>query len=1378
MVSCLKEMNSMQKTTDLSEARRALLDKYLRGSLPQTAAPVSGIPRRAASGPAPLSFGQQQLWLLAQLMPDTPMYNESTTVRIAGTLNVAVLEKSLNEFINRHEAWRTIFPIIDEQPAQVVQPVMPLQFPVIDLSSLPETEREAEALRLATENAIKPFDLAQGPLLRAILVHLNENDHRLYMTLHHIIFDAVAIYQIFLPELYKLYEAFSRGEASPLAPLTLQYADFAAWQREVQHKEAVAKELAYWKEQLAGIPQVLELPSDHPRPAVQRYRGSAQTFAFSRRLTDALKALSRQEGVTLYMTVTAAFQTLLHRYTGQNDLVIGTVTSDRKRPEVQELVGYFLNTLVLRTNMDGDPTFRELLGRVREVVLSARRHEDVPFEYVVKELQPERTLSYSPVVQVLLAYQPSLPELPSNWSCSQMDVQTNTSKFDLSVEIDERAEGLIGRFVYNTDLFEDATIARMIGHMETLLEGIVANPEQQIEKLPLLKEDERRTLLVDWNATQVAYPEDVCLHQLIEEQVARTPQAIAVSFEQERLTYRELNKRANQLAHRLRELGVGPDVLVAVCMHRSLELVVGLLAILKAGGAYVPVDPDYPQDRITFMLEDAQAPVLLTQSHLLGQFPASQAKVLCLDSNWPAIARCSAENLEREVQPHHLAYVIYTSGSTGKPKGAMNTHRAICNRLLWMQDAYHLTAQDRVLQKTPFSFDVSVWEFFWPLLTGAHLVVARPGGHRDPAYLAELLKTQEITTLHFVPSMLQVFLEEARHYSYPKLRRVICSGETLSAELQDRFFTCIQAELHNLYGPTEAAVDVTYWQCQKTPGQRIVPIGRPIANIQIHILDPLLQPVPIGVAGELHIGGIGLARGYLNRPELTAQKFIHDPFATEEGARLYKTGDLARYLPDGTIEYLGRLDHQIKIRGFRIELGEIEAVLESHAAVREAAVVAREDVPGDKRLVAYVTLQADETASIAELQQHLQQQLPAFMVPSAFVLLEKMPISSNGKLDRRALPAPEIIRETSEDAYVEPTSLVQGQLVQIWEELLDVRPIGIKDNFFSLGGHSLLAARLIEKIHQACGKKIALATLFAGPTVEQLAHALTEDVSSTDYASVVAVQASGSLRPFFFLHGDWTGGAFYCFTLAHSLGADQPFYVLETYKTAGLRKLSCLEEMAAAHVEALRAAQPEGPYRLGGFCNGGLLAYEVARQLEEAGEQVDFLGLINPSMANEPDMLLSVIGRIGQVLRVKPDTEAHWYLRTRHALRHVFRFVRPGDARLADFHKLTAMDSRLDSMFPSLEALYNDYVGVFSWLVSRYKLRAYKGKIDFYWAADEPYIQEGWEQVPMVKDKQEIEHHQVPGTHMSCVTDYTEILAERLSENLSRSQQEQLSQLV
>jgi surfactin family lipopeptide synthetase A len=1374
----------MQKTTDLSEARRALLDRYLRGNLPQTAAPVSGISRRAASGPAPLSFGQQQLWLLAQLMPDTPMYNESTTLRITGALDVAVLEKSLNEFINRHEAWRTIFPIIDEQPAQVVQPAMPLQLPVIDLSNLPETEREDEALRLATENALQPFNLAQGPLLRAILVHLNENDHRLYMTLHHIIFDAVAIYQIFLPELYMLYEAFSRAEASPLAPLALQYADFATWQREVQHKEAVAKELAYWKEQLAGIPQVLELPSDHLRPAVQRYRGSAQTFAFSRRLTEALKALSRQEGVTLYMTVTAAFQTLLHRYTGQNDLVIGTVTSDRKRPEVQGLVGYFLNTLVLRANMDGDPTFREMLGRVREVVLSARRHEDVPFEYVVKELHPERTLSYSPVVQVLLAYQPSLPELPANWSCSQMDVQTNTAKFDLSVEIEERADGLIGRFVYNTDLFEDATIERMIGHMETLLEGIVANPEQQIEKLPLLKEDEKRTLLVDWNATQVAYPEDVCLHQLIEEQVARTPQAIAVSFEQERLTYRELNKRANRLAHRLRELGVGPDVLVAVCMHRSLELVVGLLAILKAGGAYVPVDPDYPQDRITFMLEDAQAPVFLTQSHLLGQLPASQAKVLCVDSEGPALARYSAENPEREVQPHHLAYVIYTSGSTGHPKGAGVFHRAEVNLLYWYRETFAIGAQDHVLLISSIGFDLTQKNLFAPLLAGGtvHLV---PDKYYDPQRLIKQIYEQQITLINCTPSTFYPLIEHLQPQEWGQLaslRYLVLGGEPIALQRLSPWLrsSYCRAKVANTYGPTECtdiALSFVLASEEEYQGGSI-PLGRPIPNVQVVILDKKLQPVPIGVAGELHIGGIGIGCGYLNRPELTAQKFIKNPFSTEADARLYKTGDLARYLPDGTIEYLGRLDHQVKIRGFRIELGEIESVLESHAAVREAAVVAREDVPGDKRLVAYVTLQAGESASTSELQQHLQQQLPAFMVPSAFVLLEKMPISSNGKLDRRALPAPEITREASEDAYVEPTSLVQGQLVQIWEELLDVRPIGIKDNFFSLGGHSLLAARLIEKIHQVCGKKIALATLFAGPTVEQLAIAMTQDVSSTDYTSVVAVQASGSLRPFFFLHGDWTGGAFYCFTLARSLGADQPFYVLETYKTAGLRKLSCLEEMAAAHVEALRAAQPEGPYRLGGFCNGGLLAYEVARQLEEAGEQVDFLGLINPSMANEPDILLSVIGRIGEVLRVKPDTEAHWYLRARHALRHVFRFMRPDDARLADFHKLTAMDSRLERMFPPLEALYNDYVGVFGWLVSRYKLRAYKGKIDFYWAADEPYIQEGWEQVPMVKDKQEIEHHLVPGTHMSCVTDYTEVLAERLSESLSRSQQAELSQLV
>src|SRR5450755_813659 len=1369
----------MQKMTDLSAARRALLDKYLHGDLPQKGTTVSAIPRRSASGPAPLSFGQRQLWLLAQLMPDTPMYNESLTLRIRGSLDAAILEKSLNEFINRHEAWRTIFPVIDEQPVQVIQPALPLKLQVIDLSKLPEAEREATALRLATENAVAPFDLAQGPLVRTLLVHLNDTDHRLYTSLHHIIFDAVAMYQIFLPELHALYDAFADGFPSPLSPLPIQYTDFAAWQQESLQNNAFASDLAYWKEQLAGAPPLLELPTNRPRPAMQSYRGSMQTFALPHDLTDALKAFSRREGVTLYMTLTAAFQTLLHRYTGQTDLVIGTVSSDRKRPEIQGLVGYFLNTLVLRTNMEGDPTFRELLGRVRKVVIEARRHEDVPFEYVVKELQPARTLSYNPLIQVMIAYQPSLPALPSNWTCSQMDVQTSTSKFDLSLELDERSDGLIGRFIYNTDLFDNATIARMLRHWQVLLAGIAADPAQHLAELPLLTEEERHLLLVEWNATQVDYPKDQCYHQLVEAQVERTPDALAVVFEKEQLTYRELNERANQLAHYLRKHGVTPDVIVGLYMERSIAMIVGLLGVLKAGGAYVPLDATLPQERVAFVLKDAQAPVLLTQRRLAEALPTLSAQVLCLDDGWGTVERESTDNPSNTTQPEHLVYVIYTSGSTGKPKGVMVSHRALVNYLIWCVRECEMEKGEGALIHSSIGFDLVVTGLHPTLLVGQTLVLL-PEDQSVEA-LANALRTGSyFSMLKLTPSHLKLLNQWlSAEKIAERVHTVVTGGEDLLSESVTTWRSHTPGTLFiNEYGPTEATVGAAVYEIpDDISSEVVIPIGRPLINTQFYVLDSHMQPVPLGVPGQLYIGGDGLARGYLNRPELTAEKFVANPFSTEPGARLYKTGDLVRYRADGLVDFLGRLDHQVKIRGFRIELGEIEAVLRSHPDEEEVVVIAREVASGDKRLVAYAVLHKGASATIAELQKYIQQYLPTYMVPSAFMLLDELPINANGKVDRLALPTPDALRSVVEETFVEATSLVQGQLVGIWEELLDVRPIGIRDNFFSLGGHSLLAARLVDRITHVCGKKIPLSALFAGPTIEQLAATLTKDIDQTSRTSVIAVQASGSRRPFFFLHGDWTGGAFYCFALARALGPEQPFYVLEPYKFAGQLSLTTVEEMAAAHIEALRAVQPEGPYILGGFCNGGLLTYEIARQLEAAGQQVDFLGLINPTAPGGSNKPLKFVSSIGRLLHVKPETQAHWYVRARHALRHVYRRVRPGDERLADFHKLTTIDPRLDRMFPPTEALYNDYVGVFSWLVSRYQVHDYPGKIDFYWAADEPIIQETWHKVPQMRDKKEIRHHQIPGTHMSCVTDHTQALAERLSESLNQTQEAALSQV-
>src|SRR6266566_4653535 len=1096
--------NRMQKTTELSEARRALLAKYIRGEVKQATKSVEPIPRRVDRDTAPLSFGQQQLWLLAQLIGDIPVYTECVTIHLPGPLNVGVLEQSFNEILKRHEAWRTSFPVVDGRPIQKIHPVLTIKLPLVDLRHLPEAEREHEALRMMTEDAQQPFDMANGPLLRPTLIQLGDEDHRLFLTLHHIIFDGFSLYQNFLPELRTLYDAFLSGQPFSLPELPIQYADFAVWQREQLQGNMFAEQLAFWKKQLEGAPEALELPTDRPRPLIASYHGSMHPFALSKQLTDDLKALGRQEGVTFYMLLVAAFQTLLYRYTAQDDILIGTAISDRKRPEVQRLMGFFLNTLVLRTDLSGNPTFREVLRRVREVVLDAHAHPDIPFEYLVKELQPERNLSQNPFFQVLLSLEPPLFTHLSGWTLTQMDVETETTKFDLTLELDDRPGGLIGRFEYSTDLFDAATIARMAGHWQTLLEGIVMDPTRRLSDLPILTEAERQLLLVEWNNTAIDYPLNLCLHKLFEAQVERTPDAVAMIFEDTHLTYRELNARANQVAHYLRRAGVGPDVLVGVYMERSLELVIALLSIIKAGGAYIPLDPTYPQERLSFMLEDAQVRVLLTQERWITTLPAHCTRVLCLDSGWKDVAHEGRTNLSNVVTPDNLAYVIYTSGSTGKPKGAMNTHRGICNRLLWMQDAYQLTEADRVLQKTPFTFDVSVWEFFWPLITGAQLVVARPEGHKDSAYLLSIIMKQNITTLHFVPSMFQVFLEEPGLEECHSLRQVICSGEALPFELQERYFARHNGTLHNLYGPTEAAVDVTFWNCKRSSGRKIVPIGYPIANIHIYLLDRYGHPVPIGVPGELHIGGVGVARGYLNRSELTNERFIPNPFSSRPGERLYKTGDLARYLPDGSIEYLGRIDHQVKMRGFRIELGEIEEILRQHPAVRETVIVVREDIPGDKRLVAYIVPHMKQSISIGDLHTHLTTYLPAYMIPSAYVVLEGLPLTHSGKVNRRALPLPDQTRPELQETFVAPRTPMEEAVAAIWSQVLKIEGIGIYDNFFKLGGHSLLATQVLSHLRATLQVDVSLRNFFEAPTIAQLSTIIKyQQASGTEYQKSV-----------------------------------------------------------------------------------------------------------------------------------------------------------------------------------------------------------------------------------------------------------------------------------
>ncbi|MEH2284140.1 MAG: amino acid adenylation domain-containing protein, partial [Nostoc sp.] len=1050
---------------------------------------------RAENAELPLSFAQQRLWFLNQFEPDSALYNIFFGLRLAGTLNVAALEQSLQEIIHRHEALRTNFVTVNGQAAQIIhnwreQENIPWTVSVVDLQHLPRREHAIAAQKLLQQQALLPFDLANEALIRATLILLSETEQWLLVCMHHVVSDGWSM-DVFVKEFIALYNAYSQGQASPLLPLPIQYADFALWQRQWLQGSVLQSQLSYWQEQLANAPTFLPLPTDRPRISVQTFNGANLEFALSVELTQQLIKLSQKQGMTLFMTLLAAYNTLLYRYTGQTDILVGTPIANRDRTEIEGLIGFFVNTLVMRANLAENPSFNELLLSIREMALSAYAHQDLPFEMLVEALQPERDMSHTPLFQVMFVLQNApISEIElTGLTVSELPIESSTAKFDLTLVMQHTATGLVGMWEYNTDLFDSSTIERMTGHFVTLLSGIVANPESKISQLPLLTQPEQHQLLFEWNDTQADYPRNKCIHQLFELQVQRTPDALAVVFENQQLTYHELNCRANSLAHYLQSLGVKPDTLVGICVERSLLMVVGLLGILKAGGAYVPLDPDYPQERLSFMLEDAQVPVLLTQQQLLEKLPQHQGQVVCLDTDWKLISQSSQDNPIATVQDSNLAYVIYTSGSTGKPKGAMNTHLGICNRLLWMQQAYQLTAVDCILQKTPFSFDVSVWEFFWPLLTGARLVVAKPGGHKDSAYLVNLILEQQVTTLHFVPSMLQVFLEEQSLKNCNSLKRVICSGEALPKELQERFFAQLDCELHNLYGPTEAAIDVTFWQCQQKTNLRTVPIGKAIANTQIYILDSHLQSVPVGVAGELHIGGLGLARGYLNRPELTTERFISNPFGAD---RLYKTGDLARYLPDGNIEYLGRIDNQVKIRGFRIELGEIEAALNQHSNVQTCCVIAREDNRGDKRLVGYVVPHQHCTPTLgSELRQFLNAKLPEYMVPSTFVLLESLPLTSNGKIDRRALPTPELDR-TLLEKYVAPRTPIEEMLAQIWAQVLKIDQVGIHNNFFELGGHSLLATQLVSRIRNIFKVELPLRELFARPTVAELAQSIEQ----------------------------------------------------------------------------------------------------------------------------------------------------------------------------------------------------------------------------------------------------------------------------------------------
>ena len=969
----------------------------------------------------PLSYAQQRLWFIDQMEHESSVYNVPQAYRLKGSLDINALQAAINALVRRHEVLRTTFAMVNDETVQVVAPAVSIKLSLLDLTDVAEEKREKEALRLAGEESERPFDLTTGPLLRVVLYRLSERQHVLLVLMHHIITDGWSM-AIFVRELADLYAAFLEGKPSPLAELSLQYADFAVWQREWLQGERLEKQLAYWKRQLEGVTD-LALPTDRQRPAMQTYRGEHISLNVSRELTNRLKTLSRQEGVTLFMVLLGAFQLLLHRYSGQEEIAVGTPIANRNRSEIEGLIGFFVNTLVLRSDLKGDPSFRELLGQVREAALGAYAHQDLPFEKLIEELKPERDLSRTPLFQVMLALQnvPSATLELTGLEIESLEVKNETAKFDLLLSMVEESGELRGELKYNADLFNPDTILRMAGHLKSLLGGITANPEARLSELPLLTAEERRQLLVEWNETRTEYPGDKCIHQLFEEQVERTPDAMALIFENQQLTYRELNTRANQLAHHLQKLGVGPEALVGLFVDRSLNMVVGLLGILKAGGAYVPLDPGYPQERLAFMLEDAHVTVLLTQAHLRAALPANAPHAVCLDTDWEMIADEVETNPPTIVAGDNLAYMIYTSGSTGRPKGVQVLHRAVVNFLSSMRHEFGLDARDGLMAVTTLSFDVAGMELFLPLCVGARVILAGREVARDGRQLGEKLEETGATVLHLTPVTWRM-LADAGWQGAGKLK-MLCGGEALTRSLANELLGRSDW-LWNLYGPTET----TIWSTMsRVDGEgEVVPIGRPIANTQVYILDAHLQPTPIGVPGELHVGGPGLARGYLNRPDLTAEKFIPDPYGGEPGARLYRTGDLARYLPDGNIEVLGRMDDQVKLRGFRIELGEIEAVLSQHPGVQECVVIAREDIPGNKQLVAYFVSKLTERVGPSELRSYLKEKLPDYMVPAIYVELEALPITPNGKVDRRNLPDPISTPNLMESTHSTPRAEARG----------------------------------------------------------------------------------------------------------------------------------------------------------------------------------------------------------------------------------------------------------------------------------------------------------------------------------------------------------------
>ncbi|MDP1666746.1 MAG: amino acid adenylation domain-containing protein [Methylobacter sp.] len=1196
------------------------VSKLLTTTLEQTpAANVEQIHTIVRDLPLPASYAQQRLWFLDRLLGASGLYNIPWAIQLNGSLNTSALQQSLNEIVARHEVLRTCFVEQDGELLQIIRASMPFECALVTLPTYPQENRDSEIQRLLHTESHKPFNLKETPLIRALLFKISEQEHILLVIIHHIVSDGWSM-AVFRQELASLYCAFSQNKSAYLPELPVQYADYSVWQREWLQGEVLERQLSYWKTQLADL-TVLELPTDKPRPKQPSYQGAQEVIQLSAALAQGLKDLSRQQNVTLFMTLLAAFQVLLHRYSGQEDIVVGTAIAGRNLQETENLIGSFVNTLALRTDVSGKPSFRQLLSRVREVCLSAYAHQDLPFEKLVAELPVQRDMSRNPLFQVMMVLQSTAlqdMQLPG-LTITDLTVTNETAKFDLTLSLVEHRDGLTGTIEYRTDLYNPETITRLGSHFQTLLEAIVEHPETAVAELPLLTAPERHQLLVEWNATRTDYPKDKCIHQLFEEQVAKIPDAIALVFEDQQLSYQVLNAKANQLAHYLQTVGVKPGTRVAICMDRSIDLVIGLLAILKAGGAYVPLDLTYPRDRLAFMLEDTNARVLLTHSSLVAQLPICSGRLVCLDTCWNDINQGSTDNLHCNTALNNPAYVMYTSGSTGVPKGVEVCHYNIA-RLILNNTYARFDDKQKFLLLASIAFDASTFEVWGALLHGARCVIYP---ERVPilSSLEKIIKQQQISILWLTASLFNTVIDE-KPQILSTVAQVLTGGEALSISHINRALKQLpDTQLINGYGPTESTTFACCYPIPKTIADQAtsIPIGYPIANTQIYILDALLQPVPIGVSGEIHVGGDGLALGYLNRPELTAEKFIKHPFNDDPHARLYKTGDLARYLPDGTIEFLGRIDHQVKIRGFRIELGEIESVLGQHPQLFEVVVEVYEPVPGNKRLVAYLVPQSTPAPLVSELRDFLKPKLPEFMIPSAFVCLDALPLTPNGKLDRKALPKPDQSQQELEADFIAPRNPVEKQLAEIWCNVLEIDRVGIRDNFFELGGHSLLVVKMVAEVNKLFNIDLPLGAIYQSPLVEELGIIISSGNRQPSWYSLVPIQTQGSRPPLFAIH------TLSLVDLPRHLGKDQPLYFLRYGMAAeiGNRSLSLplLEDLASHYIKELQQIQPHGPYYLIGFSFGGVIAYEMACQLVTNGHQVNLVGLMDTHLTHEKQWL-------------------------------------------------------------------------------------------------------------------------------------------------------------